>query len=139
MLQSKIYRLVEEVKDVFKTELENEDVFLAPTFSEFVQNVVLKARGGTGNVEIQYRAVELDVNKRKIKFPCQLFIDGEFVDAENGRTLPTVNPATEEVICDVQCASVNDVDKAVRAAKKAFEEGEWSKISARERGQLLFK
>ncbi|XP_050302908.1 cytosolic 10-formyltetrahydrofolate dehydrogenase [Anthonomus grandis grandis] len=134
-----VVRLVEEVKDVFKTELENEDVFLAPVFSEFVQNVVLKSRGASGNVEIQYRPIELDVNKRKIKFPCQLFINGEFIDAEGGKTLPTINPATEQLICDVQCASVNDVDKAVLAAKKAFEEGEWSKISPRERGQLLFK
>lgn len=39
----------------------------------------------------------------------------------------------------VQCASVKDVNKAVDAAKKAFESGEWSKISARERGQLLYK
>lgn len=79
------------------------------------------------------------MNKRKIKFPVQLFINGEFVDAEGGQSLPTVNPATEQNICDVQCASVKDVDKAVQAAKKAFEEGEWSKISARERGQLLFR
>ncbi|CAG9767702.1 unnamed protein product [Ceutorhynchus assimilis] len=134
-----VVRLVEEVKDIFKTDLENEDVFLAPVFSEFVLNVVLKTRGAGGKVEIEYRPIELDVNKRKIKFPCQLFINGEFIDAENGNTLPTINPATEQKICDVQCASINDVDKAVQAAKKAFEEGEWSKISARERGQLLYK
>ena len=90
-------------------------------------------------MHLVFRPIELHVNKRDIKFPCQLFIDGQFVDAEGGRTLPTINPATEEKICDVQCASVNDVDKAVLAAKKAFEEGEWSKISARERGQMLYK
>ncbi|KAL1501486.1 hypothetical protein ABEB36_006798 [Hypothenemus hampei] len=134
-----VVRLVEEVKDVFRTDLENEDVFLAPVFSEFIQNVVLKARGAGANVEIEYKGVELQINKRNIRFPTQLFINGEFVDAENNRTLPTVNPATEEVICDVQCASVNDVNRAVLAAKTAFEEGEWSKISARERGQLLYK
>lgn len=39
----------------------------------------------------------------------------------------------------VACASKNDVNKAVAAAKNAFENGEWSKISARERGQLLFR
>ncbi|XP_030767029.1 cytosolic 10-formyltetrahydrofolate dehydrogenase [Sitophilus oryzae] len=134
-----VVRLVEEVKDVFNVDFENDDVFMAPIFSEFVLNVVLKSRGAIGNAEIKYRAIELEINKRKIKFPCQLFINGEFVDAEGGQYLSTVNPATEEVICDVQCASVNDVDKAVIAAKKAFEEGQWSKISARERGQLMFK
>lgn len=96
-----VVRLVEEVKDLFKTELENDDVFMAPVFSEFCLNVVQKSRGGSGSMEVEYRAVEMEVNKMKIKFPCQLFINGEFVDAEGGKTLPTVNPATEEVICNV--------------------------------------
>ncbi|XP_060532750.1 cytosolic 10-formyltetrahydrofolate dehydrogenase isoform X2 [Cylas formicarius] len=134
-----VVRLIEEVKDVFRTELENDDVFMAPTFSEFVSNVVEKSRGAGGNVDIDYRPVELEINQRKVRFPCQLFVDGKFVDAEGGKTLPTINPATEEVICQVQCASANDVDRAVKAAKRAFYDGEWSKISARERGQLLFK
>lgn len=95
------FRLVEEVKEVFNTELENEDVFLAPTFSEFCMHVVLKSRGGSSQIEIEYRPVEMEVNKMRIRFPCQLFINGEFVDAENGKTTTTVNPATEEVICQV--------------------------------------
>ncbi|CAG9820636.1 unnamed protein product [Phaedon cochleariae] len=134
-----VVRLVEEVKDLFKTELENEDVFMAPTFAEFCLNVVQKSRGGKGDIQIEYRPIEMETNNMKIKFPCQLFINGEFVDAENGKTTPSINPATEELICDVQCASKNDVDKAVAAAKAAFEIGEWSKISARERGQLLYR
>lgn len=93
--------MVEETKDVFNTELENEDVFLAPTFSEFCLNVVSKSRGGSSEKEIAYRAVEMEVNKMRIKFPCQLFINGEFVEAENGKTSSTVNPATEEIICEV--------------------------------------
>ncbi|CAG9860972.1 unnamed protein product [Phyllotreta striolata] len=134
-----VVRLVEEVKEISKTELENEDVFLEPTFLEFCQNVILKCRGGSGKANIEYRAVEMDINKMKIRFPCQLFINGEFVDAENEKTTPTINPATEEVICNVQCASKNDVNKAVAAAKNAFQNGEWSKISARDRGLLLYK
>ncbi|XP_072381808.1 cytosolic 10-formyltetrahydrofolate dehydrogenase [Diabrotica undecimpunctata] len=134
-----VVRLVEEVKELFKTELENEDVFMAPVFSEFCVNVVQKSRGGKGEIKVEYRAIEMEANKMKIRFPCQLFINGEFMDAEGGKTTQTVNPATEEVICDVQCASKNDVDKAVAAAKNAFENGEWSKISARERGLMLFK
>ncbi|CAH1107768.1 unnamed protein product [Psylliodes chrysocephalus] len=97
-----VVRLVEEVKDVFKTELENEDVFMAPTFSEFYLNVVQKSRGGSMKSQIEYRAVEMEANNMKIRFPCQLFINGEFVDAENGKTTQTVNPATEEVICNVR-------------------------------------
>ena len=44
----------------------------------------------------------------------KLFINNEFVDAVSGKTFPTVNPATEEVICELQEAGAEDVDKAVR-------------------------
>lgn len=96
-----VSRLVEEVKEIFNTELENEDVFLTPSFSEFCMNVVSKSRGGSAQAEVEYKAIEIEANKMKIRFPCQLFINGEFVDAENGKTTPTINPATEEVICEV--------------------------------------
>lgn len=97
-----VVRLVEEVKDLLKLEeLENEDVFMAPTFAEFSLNVVVKSRGGDHKAEVEYRAIETEANGMKLKFPCQLFINGEFVDAENGKTIPTVNPTNEEVICHV--------------------------------------
>ncbi|KAG6464177.1 hypothetical protein O3G_MSEX014337 [Manduca sexta] len=134
-----VVRLVEEIKDIANLELQNEEVYMNTTFEEFYNMTILKARGGSGSQEIVYEGVEMEVNKMKIKFPTQLFIDGQFVNADSGKTLTLINPTDESVICKVQSASVNDVDKAVKAAKKAFEEGEWSKISARERGQLLFK
>ncbi|KAL3271522.1 hypothetical protein HHI36_022000 [Cryptolaemus montrouzieri] len=134
-----VVRLVEEAKDIFQIDLENEDVFMAPVFDEFCLQCIFKTRGGAESNEVEYNAVNVNVNGRDIKFPCQLFINGQFVDAENGKTIPTVNPANEKTICEVQCASIGDVNKAVKAAKSAFEKGEWSKISARERGQLLFK
>src|SRR5882757_317314 len=68
----------------------------------------------------------------------QLFIDGEFVDAESGKTFKTPNPSTGETFAEVAEADAADVDKAVAAARKAFE-GKWSKISARDRGRLLYK
>lgn len=134
-----VVRLVEEIKDIANLELQNEDVYMNTTFEDFYNMAVLKSRGGSGNKEIVYDGIEMDVNKMKIKFPTQLFINGEFVNSDSGKTLTIVNPTDESVICKVQSASINDVDKAVKAAKKAFDEGEWSKISARERGQLLFK
>ncbi|KAH9636936.1 hypothetical protein HF086_016875 [Spodoptera exigua] len=134
-----VVRLVEEVKDLAKLELQNEDIYMNTTFEEFYTVAILKSRGVTENAEISYDGVEMECNKMKIKFPTQLFIDGKFVNSDNGKTLTLINPTDESVICKVQSASVNDVDRAVLAAKKAFEEGEWSKISARERGQLLFK
>ncbi|KAJ1530815.1 hypothetical protein ONE63_005662 [Megalurothrips usitatus] len=134
-----VVRLVEEVKERFNLELQNEDVFLATTFFEFSQAVVLKSRGSNASQDVAYDAVVMNVNNMDIKFPKQLFINGQFVDAEGGRTIDTVNPADETVICKVQRASVADVDRAVQAARHAFEEGEWSKMSARDRGRLLFR
>jgi aldehyde dehydrogenase (NAD+) len=67
----------------------------------------------------------------------QLFINGEWRDASGGKTLEVVNPATEEVIATVASAEQADVDAAVAAARAAFE-GPWSKLSARDRGRLLW-
>src|ERR671914_81775 len=68
----------------------------------------------------------------------QLFIDGKWVDAESGKTFPTPNPATGQTLAEVAEADKADIDKAVKAARKAFE-GKWSKMSARDRGRLLYK
>src|SRR5467141_1247135 len=68
----------------------------------------------------------------------QLFIDGQFVDAESGKTFKSPNPATGETFAEVAEADQADVDKAVAAARKAFE-GKWSRMSARDRGRLLYK
>src|SRR5215210_1034198 len=68
----------------------------------------------------------------------QLFIDGKFVDAESGKTFETPNPSTGETLAEVAEADKADIDKAVAAARRAYE-GKWSKMSARERGRLLYK
>src|SRR5256714_7799597 len=68
----------------------------------------------------------------------QLFIDGKFVDAESGKTFATPNPATGEPLAEVAEADKADIEKAVAAARRAFE-GKWGRMSARERGRLLFK
>ncbi|MGB7923173.1 MAG: betaine-aldehyde dehydrogenase [Pyrinomonadaceae bacterium] len=68
----------------------------------------------------------------------QLFIDGKWVDAESGKTFETPNPATGETLAEVAEADKADVDKAVAAARRAFE-GKWSRMSARDRGRLLYK
>lgn len=134
-----VVRLVEEIKDLIQLELQNEDVFMNTSFGDFISCAITKIRGESGDQQISYSACELEVNKMNVKFPTQLFINGQFVDSDSGKTLTIINPANEKEICKVQSASVNDVDRAVSAAKCAFEEGEWSKISARERGKLLYK
>jgi len=68
----------------------------------------------------------------------QLFINNEWRDAAGGKTLEVVNPATEEVIAEVASAEQADVDAAVQAARGAFD-GAWGKLSARDRGKLIWK
>src|SRR4051794_13349013 len=68
----------------------------------------------------------------------QLFINGECRDAAGGQTIPVVNPATEEVIAEVASAEAADIDAAVAAARAALD-GPWGKLSARERGRLVWK
>src|SRR4051794_4347158 len=69
----------------------------------------------------------------------RLFINNEFVDPIQGKTFDTYNPTTGEVIARVAEASAADVDKAVKAARKALESGPWAKMDAADRGKLLFK
>ena len=67
----------------------------------------------------------------------KLLINNKWVDAESGKTFPTLNPATGQEIARVAEADAADVDKAVKAAREAFERGPWRKMSAAERGRLM--
>lgn len=69
----------------------------------------------------------------------KMLINGKWVDAVSGKTFETVNPATGEVICNVAEGDKADIDIAVKAARKAFESGPWSKMSGGDRGRLLNK
>ena len=68
----------------------------------------------------------------------QMYIDGQFVDAGTGKTLEVYDPATEEVIATCPAGDAKDVDRAVRAATKAFYDG-WKGVSAQERGRILLR
>jgi aldehyde dehydrogenase (NAD+) len=69
----------------------------------------------------------------------KLLIGNKWVDALSGKTFPTINPATGETIAQVAEADAADVDKAVGAARVAFEKGPWRKMSASQRGMLLYR
>ena len=70
----------------------------------------------------------------------RMLIDGRFVPAASGKTFPVYNPATGEVVARVPEAEEEDVNRAVSAARRAFDEGPWSKkLSPSDRGQLLWK
>ena len=71
--------------------------------------------------------------------PTQLLIDGQWREAVSGKRFETLNPATGEVITSVAEADKADIDLAVKAARKAFEEGPWSKMSATDRGKAISK
>ncbi|KAM4581726.1 cytosolic 10-formyltetrahydrofolate dehydrogenase [Fundulus diaphanus] len=135
-----VVRLVEEAKLRARScQLQNEDVYMNTIFQEFIQMCVRKLRGEDGEEELVVDYVEKNINNITVKIPHQLFISGEFVDAEGGKTYKTINPTNGTAICEVSLAQISDVDKAVAAAKEAFEEGEWGKMNPRDRGRLIYK
>ena len=69
---------------------------------------------------LDYDTVKLNVNKMDVSFPTQLYIDGTFVNGTSGRKLKSLDPKDESLICEVECASKADVDKACKAAHRAF-------------------
>jgi aldehyde dehydrogenase (NAD+) len=69
----------------------------------------------------------------------KLLIGNKWVDSVSGKTFPTINPATGEVIAQVAEADAADVDKAVGAARTAFDKGAWRKLTASQRGMLLYR
>ncbi|HKA07309.1 MAG TPA: aldehyde dehydrogenase family protein [Gemmataceae bacterium] len=69
----------------------------------------------------------------------KMFIDGRWVTSASGKTFPTINPSTGEVLCQVAEGDKADVDLAVKAARKAFDSGPWSRMNASDRGRLLHK
>jgi aldehyde dehydrogenase (NAD+) len=69
----------------------------------------------------------------------RLFINNDWVEASDGKTFDTYNPATGEVIAKVAHATAADVDRAVKAARAALERGPWGRMDAAERGRLMFR
>ena len=70
--------------------------------------------------------------------PGRLFIGGEWQDAESGKTFEVIDPARAEVVTEVAEADAADIDRAVRAAREAFE-GDWRRMMPRQRGRLMWK
>ena len=71
--------------------------------------------------------------------PKKLLINGEWVDAASGKTFDSIDPATENVVCQIAEGDAADVDKAVKAARQAFESNEWGKMRPADREKLLLK
>ncbi|HET9851683.1 MAG TPA: aldehyde dehydrogenase [Candidatus Limnocylindrales bacterium] len=73
------------------------------------------------------------------RYRTQAFIDGRFVDAASGETFATENPANGEVIAHVQAGGAEDIDRAVAAARRSFEDGRWSRLAPAERKKVLLR
>uniref|UniRef100_A0A4W3HQW4 10-formyltetrahydrofolate dehydrogenase n=1 Tax=Callorhinchus milii TaxID=7868 RepID=A0A4W3HQW4_CALMI len=135
-----VVRLVEEIKQKCNGfQLQNEDVYMATKFEEFIQMFVRKLRGEDGEEELVVDYATMEVNNMTVKMPHQCFINGKFEDANDGKTYSTINPTDGSVICKVAFSSIADVDKAVAGAKEAFDNGQWGRMNARDRGRLLYK
>ena len=75
-----------------------------------------------------------------VRAPHKLLIDGEWVEAASGETFATINPATEEVLAEVAHGQAEDIDRAVRAARRAFaDDSPWRRMNASDRGRLIWK
>src|SRR6204780_944497 len=87
-------------------------------------------------------ASPIQIDSRVSEFiskPRKMLIDGKWVNAVSGKTFPTYNPATGEVLAQVAEGDRQDIDLAVKAARKAFDSGPWSRLTASKRGKLIWK
>lgn len=86
-----------------------------------------------------FATIEIPTRQKGLAVPTGLFINNRFVASSDGSTIKAINPATEEVICEVQNASVKDVDLAVEAARDAFNTTWGKHVTPAERARLMFK
>jgi phenylacetaldehyde dehydrogenase len=87
-------------------------------------------------------AVASPVDERALRFtaePRRMLINGEWLDAADGNTFETYDPSTGEVLAHVAEGRAEDIDRAVRAARKAFESGPWPRMTPSDRGRLLHR
>jgi len=85
---------------------------------------------------------QAQVDPRVVSFlekPRKMLINGNWVDAVSGKTFPTYDPSTGEVLAQVAEGDREDVNLAVKAARKAFDQGPWRKMTPSERGRLIWK
>jgi phenylacetaldehyde dehydrogenase len=86
------------------------------------------------------QAVPLAENvSRYVAKTRQMFINGKWVDAASGKSFPTYNPATGEILARVAEGDKEDINRAVAAARAAFDSGPWSRLTPSERGRLIWK
>lgn len=81
---------------------------------------------------------EYETIAENLTFNTKALINGKLVEARNGKTFDTVNPANGKVTASITSCGAEEVDEAVQAARAAFDSGKWSRIAPQERKQMLF-
>uniref|UniRef100_A0A8C0K6Z8 10-formyltetrahydrofolate dehydrogenase n=1 Tax=Canis lupus dingo TaxID=286419 RepID=A0A8C0K6Z8_CANLU len=105
-----VVRLVEEIRQrCGGLQLQNEDVYMATKFEDFIQKVVRKLRGEDQEVELVVDYVSKEVNEMTVKMPYQCFINGQFTDANDGKTYDTINPTDGSVSNYLVCTATTDL------------------------------
>jgi len=89
------------------------------------------------NMKLDYKSIKAAA--AKIKFRTKAFINGKYVEAKSGKTYESINPATGKVLAPVASCDEPDLNAAVAAARRAFNEGVWAKRSPAERKHILLK
>jgi len=69
----------------------------------------------------------------------QMFINGKWVDAKSGKIMKIIDPGNEEVVAEVPSGDVEDVREAIKAARKVFDSGVWSRLEQKKRSELMLK
>jgi len=85
---------------------------------------------------------EIRIDQRVSSFvsqPRKMLIGGRWIEAASRKTFPTYNPATGDILAQVAEGDREDIDRAVKAARRAFESGPWRRMTASERGRLIWK
>ena len=85
------------------------------------------------NVQLQDKVTDF------ISKPRKMLINGKWIEAASGKTFPTYDPSTGEVLARVAEGDREDIDRAVKAARAAFDTGPWSHMTASERGRAIWK
>jgi len=90
-------------------------------------------------MNLKLEAASIQNAVRKLQFRTKAFIDGKFVAAQSEKTFTTENPATGKPLAEIAACDAPDVDRAVKAARKAFDSGVWSRMKPGERKRVLLK
>ena len=108
-----------------------------PIISQLI-NMATKKKNTEQGIDWNYSPSLESTSHLKLKKKYDLFIDGEWVKPSSGKYFKTVNPANEEVIAEIAYGNQEDVDKAVKAARKAYTDV-WSIMPAAERAKYIFR